>query len=141
MHLKPRDEWILAKGRRKAGESRAVTAQREVTEETGIPCRPLSVRMKTRAPEPEGDSDCPDVVREYEGAMELFMVTLRQIGERGMKFIWWYIAAVDEGKVAGVPEERYDVVLLPYKEALEKLTFKTDREIVEKAIQIVEGED
>jgi len=98
--------------------------------------------MKTRAPpaiEPEGGS--PDVVREHEGAMEPFMVTLRQIDDGDVKFIWWYIAAVDEEKSAGVPEERYDVVFLSYQEALEKLTFATDREVIETAVKIVMGED
>lgn len=142
VHLKPRDEWILAKGRRNVGEFRAVTALREVTEETGIPCRPLTVRMKTRAPpaiEPEGGS--PDVVREHEGSMEPFMVTLRQTGDEEIKFIWWYIAAVDEEKSVGVPEERYEVVFLPFGEAVEKLTFQSDRDVVAKAVKIVKGED
>jgi len=96
--------------------------------------------METRAPpavEPEGGS--PDVVREHEGSTEPFMVTLRQIGEKEMKFIWWYIAAVDVEKTVVPPEEKYDVVFLPFDDALERLTFETDREIVRKAIQIVKG--
>lgn len=138
IHLIERKEWLLAKGRRNCTESRAATALREVTEETGLPARLLDVRISTRAPpiieEPDGSID---TVRVYEGAVEPFMLTLRKTSEQNVKLIWWYIAAVDEDRVAGVSEEKYSVGFFGYSEAIEMLTYKEDREVVQRAVDIV----
>ena len=50
----------------------------------------------------------PDIPRLYPALTELFMVTIRQLGEgvKGIKIIWWYVAALDGGVVAGSPGGR-----------------------------------
>lgn len=139
LHLKKRDEWLLAKGRRNCTESRAAAAIREVSEETGYSCRLLPVKIDTRATPVVGAVNTPDEPRVYEGSQEPFYLTSRLVGEKNLKLIWWFIAAINEHEEEKPCEEGYDRVLLGYEEALEKLTFREDRDIVERAIQIVNG--
>ena len=139
LHLKKRDEWLLAKGRRSSTESRAAAAIREACEETGYSCRLLPVTMETRAPPAVEDVNTPDQPRTYQGGGEPFYLTSRLIGERNLKLIWWFIAAVNENGEERACEDRYDRVLVGYQEALGMLTFRADRDIVEKAIRIVEA--
>jgi len=88
-----KDEWLLAKGRRNIGESRAEAAFREVREETGHECRPHAATMSTRAPRGDEPHDVPDQVRVYSGCLtEPFMYTRRDLEGKSEKLIWWYIA-------------------------------------------------
>jgi len=140
IYSKKHNEWYLPKGRRNHGESRAEAAVREATEETGVPCRLLPICLKTRAPpqiEPEGGS--PDIVRIEGNSTEPFMITLREIGDGQMKLIWWYVAEVDIIKTFGMPEAQFRVQFFEFKQALEMLTFQTDREVVERAIKLFHG--
>lgn len=142
VHLKSRDEYVLPKGRRNIGESRASTALRELREETGYPCRMLKVRLQTRAPpavEPEGGSKDEVRVEEVEG--EPFMVTLREVGEGRMKMIWWFVAAVEEDAVKEEGEEKFGVEMVSWEEAGEKLTFLEDRDVLQRAVSIVQGKE
>lgn len=139
LHLKKREEWLLAKGRRNCAESRADAAIREVSEETGYSCRLLPVKLETRATPVVEDVKTPDEPRIYEGGKEPFYLTSRLVGERNLKLIWWFIAAINEDEEEKPCEDGYDRILVGYKEALEKLTFREDREIVERAIQIVDA--
>ena len=137
LHLKKRDEWLLAKGRRNCTESRAAAAIREVSEETGYSCRLLPVTMATRAPPIVEDVNVPDEPRIYQGAEEPFYLTSRQVGAKNLKLIWWFIAAINEREEEKACEDGYHRVLVGYEEALEKLTFQDDRDIVQEAIRIV----
>jgi 8-oxo-dGTP pyrophosphatase MutT (NUDIX family) len=142
VHLKSRNEYVLPKGRRNIGESRASAALREITEETGYPCRMLKVRMQTRAPpavEPEEGSKDEVRVEEVEG--EPFMVTLREVGEGRVKMIWWFVAMVEEHAVKGEGEEKCGVEMVAWKEAGAKLTFREEREVLERAVAVVRGKD
>lgn len=51
-----RDEYILAKGQCKCGETRWETGVRDLNEETGFPCYLLHCNMSTPAP-PTVDED------------------------------------------------------------------------------------
>lgn len=65
------------------------------------------------------------------------MLTCRHLhGDRGIKLIWWYIAAIDESAEVGPGEEQFITRLVRFEEALSMLTFENDREIVRKALRI-----
>ncbi|KAI0513287.1 hypothetical protein F5B22DRAFT_611971 [Xylaria bambusicola] len=139
LHLLSRDEYILAKGRRNVGESRAATALRETTEETGVPCYLLPINLHSRACPPGGEVDLPDKVRLFDNACEPIGMHLRRLGENNIKIIWWYVAAVSEGEPVGQHEDRYQLEFYKYEEALEKLTYGNDRALVRKAVELVES--
>ncbi|KAG8529857.1 uncharacterized protein KY384_005338 [Bacidia gigantensis] len=145
LHLVARDEYVLAKGRRNIGESRQQAAIREVKEETGYVCRLLPVTLGSRAPPAiETDRFVGDVLHVYEGVTEPFTLQIRHLQPEGdLKLIWWFIAVVDEDKAPegerGPGEEKFSVEFYGFDEAVEKLTFKMDRELVQRAINIVKG--
>ncbi|KAK4140704.1 uncharacterized protein C8A04DRAFT_39712 [Dichotomopilus funicola] len=144
-----RDEYILPKGRRNLGESRQTTAIRETIEETGIPCRLLPVNLVSRvcpagtAIETEHDEHqhLPDEARLFEGcACEPIALQTRHVGEGEVKLIWWFVAAVNEDEPVGQHErDKFEVEFHRYDTVLEILTFKDDRELVRKAIELAES--
>lgn len=141
VHLLSRDEYLLAKGRRRCGESRLEAALREVTEETGYQCQVLPVTMATRATPPVESGHTPDVPRTFTRVTEPFSLQIRHLSEdSNIKLIWWFIAAVNEAAEMNTErpgEEKFDVKFFNYKEALEKLTFQYDREILRNATELV----
>ncbi|CEJ82972.1 hypothetical protein VHEMI03008 [[Torrubiella] hemipterigena] len=138
LHFLQRGEYILPKGRRNLGESRQTTATRETTEETGISCRLLPVNLVSRVCPTIETEDLPDEVRFYKGICEPILLQTRNLKESGLKLIWWFVAAVNEGDPVGQHEkDKFDIGFYSYDEALEKLTFKDDRELVKKAIELV----
>ena len=146
IHYHAKNEWLLAKGRRNCGESRHEAALREVHEETGYQLHLHPVKMRTRAPPMHEHVHMPDEPHSYPELTEPFMVTMRQLGAGNVdniKIIWWYIAALDEGMVAKAGgnggEEEFTPEFFPFQEALEKLTFENDREVLRKAIALVKG--
>ncbi|OGM39204.1 NUDIX domain [Aspergillus bombycis] len=145
IHYHAKNEWLLAKGRRNCGESRHEAALREVHEETGYQARLHPVTMHTRAPPMDEQGHMPDKPRSYPALTEPFMVTMRQLGGEGVdeiKIIWWYIAALDGGAVAGSAgpaEEEFTPEFFSLGEAVEKLSFENDRAVLRKAISLVEA--
>jgi len=155
----PRIEYLLAKGRRNWSETRADAAMREVGEETGYACELLDASMETRCPPSvEEDGNTPDEVRTARGRGEPFMLQVREVGEARIKLIWWFVAgSLREGGhegashspkntgtelrdgmgVYGMGETQFKPVWFRYEEAVERLTFEDDREVVRKAIEIV----
>ncbi|KAF7545987.1 hypothetical protein G7Z17_g8755 [Cylindrodendrum hubeiense] len=135
-------EWLLAKGRRNHGEPRGSAALREVQEETGYPCHLYPVRMATRTTDPTDTGNVPDVVRSHLNLTEPFMLTVRELGgsEANVKLIWWYIAEVDsDGTKPAKGEEQFTAQFMDCQDALQKLTYQGDRDILERAISLVEG--
>jgi 8-oxo-dGTP pyrophosphatase MutT (NUDIX family) len=137
LHQKKKDLWLLPKGRRDIGEARETTAVREVEEETGFKCRLLPVTMTTCQPRP-GYDDYGGGAGKCEGICEPFMVGHRVLGDGKMKMIWWYVAAVDEDAEVGEGEAEFESELFGFEEVLSKLTFRSDREVVAKAVEIFE---
>jgi 8-oxo-dGTP pyrophosphatase MutT (NUDIX family) len=134
------NKWILVKGRRNINESREDTAQRELYEETGYRCKLLPVRMPTRATTAHDPPDVVDHSRVHDGLMEPFMFTLRDLPSgNGVKIIWWFIAVLDVVGDRGPGEQTFRSEFFDYDEAIEKLWFETDREILRRAVEIVEG--
>lgn len=140
LHHLASDEWYLAKGRRNCGESRQEAALREVLEETGFRCKLLPVDMTTRAPASDDDANAPDTAAARQGLTEPFMLTLRKIeGGARMKLIWWYVATLENEDVTsgGTGEVQFEARFFSCEEAVEMLTFETDREVIRKAIALV----
>ncbi|KAL7803896.1 hypothetical protein V8C43DRAFT_266347 [Trichoderma afarasin] len=140
LHLLERDEYVLAKGRRNCGETRRETALREVSEETGFACRLLPVNMHTRAPPAIETEQLDDRARFYTNISEPFTLQIRHLGEHEVKLIWWFILAVDEEVLPGeTMEDKCAVEFYSYSDVLNKLTFQMDRDMVKKAIDLVEN--
>ncbi|KAJ5712749.1 hypothetical protein N7493_009217 [Penicillium malachiteum] len=142
IHYHAKDEWLLAKGRRNCGESRQEAALREIHEETGYQAHLYPVTMYTRAPPIDERGHMPDIPRLYPDIVEPFMVTMRHLGTDGVKdvkIIWWFIAALDEGVVPGSAsgEEQFTPEFFPLQQALEKLSFQNDRDVLREAISLV----
>lgn len=78
-----------------------------------------------------------DEVRMYVGSEEPFMLTLRGVGEGRVKLIWWFVAGVEEDGEVEACEEGFERVLIGYEEAVGMLTFREDRDVVERAVGIV----
>ena len=157
-YLREQDRWILPKGRRNLNESRPCAALREVKEETGYACRLLPVTMQTRCPPADDDDpNVPDLPREESRITEPFMLMVRDTTaatasksdlfgeEESVKLIWWYVAVyegnIDQTSQGLSPkgEDWYSVEWFSYRDAVERLSFETDREVVRRAIEIVEA--
>lgn len=141
LHLLSRDEYVLAKGRRNCGEARHETALREVTEETGFACRLLPVNMHTRAPPAVETEQLDDQARFYTDLCEPFTLQIRRLGGNQVKLIWWFVAVVDEETPPKetMEKDRCAVKFYSYADVLDRLTFQMDRDMVKKAIELVEN--
>ncbi|KAH7921471.1 hypothetical protein BV22DRAFT_729934 [Leucogyrophana mollusca] len=131
-------EYRLPSGRKDVGESIEATAVRETYEESGYPCKLLPCTMETRAPMPGVDQH-PDVIRVVEEAVEPFAVTVRQLGETGLKVVWWYITCAAGDKVDGTQTESevYTSEFVDAEVAIAKLAHPDDRRVAEQAWKIV----
>ena len=125
------------------GESRGEAALREVREETGYCCRLLPVTMKSRAPPAVETEPFGDVLRTHSNITEPFALQIRRLETEGdVKLTWWFIAAVDQDKAPNKDrpgEEKFNVDFYAYEEAVKKLTFQMDRDMVQRAIDTVKA--
>ena len=137
LKYKQKAEWLLPKGRRNIGESRQAAAIREAQEETGYVCGLLPVRMSTWSPSPSDPADAVPGIKTHDGLREPFAVTVRQLDQGIAKFIWWYVAVIDEDVPNKPCEPDFDVELVAFDQAVERLSFENDREIMRKALHIV----
>ncbi|KAF3000213.1 hypothetical protein E8E13_007108 [Curvularia kusanoi] len=140
VNLQSKSEWMLPKGRRNIDESRKEAALREVAEETGFQCRLLPVTMRTRALAANDPPDLPDMAVTTKGITEPFMCTLRELPDgMGMKVIWWYIGVLEDDAYSrqGPGEDQFKPDFFSTNEAVQKLHFEADREVLRKAIEIV----
>jgi 8-oxo-dGTP pyrophosphatase MutT (NUDIX family) len=134
-------EWYFAKGRRNQGESRKDAAIREVMEETGFRCRLLPLTMPTRTTLVDAHADVPDKAHVCENLTEPFMCQIRTLKNgKGTKIIWWYIAALEEdvGKDKLPGEDKWLPAFKPWHSALNALTFQNDREMLQKALSLLQ---
>jgi hypothetical protein len=94
--------------------------------------------MLTRAPLPSS-SAFDDKPKMLESSCEPISVQIRKLpGERNFKIIWWFITGVlddQASKESGtlLQYENYESIFLSAPEAIKRLTFEKDREIVELA--------
>jgi 8-oxo-dGTP pyrophosphatase MutT (NUDIX family) len=131
------DQWVLFKGRRNIGETRKDAALREVREETGYKCDIVPVTMPTRACAPDAPANVSDKARIYDSITEPFMCTVREISN-GVKIIWWFIAKLDVDAARGPGEDTFKSEFFVCNEALMVLHFDNDREVLKKAIELIE---
>ncbi|KAI1111604.1 NUDIX domain-containing protein [Nemania sp. NC0429] len=130
-------EWLLPKGRRNCNETRQDAVRREVREESGygISLRPLT--LTTRAPPDREPANAADVPRVCDDAVEPFMLDVRELGlDKGVKLVWWFVAEHDGTEGEG--EAQFKAVFVRYERAIERLTFRKDREVLARAIELVE---
>lgn len=98
--------------------------------------------MSTRAPVASSDADVKDEARTYPDLTEPFMFTTRPIdGGASVKIIWWFIAVLDgeKGVERGPGEKAFEAEFWDCEEAVGKLTFEGDREVLERAIGLIGG--
>ncbi|RYC57022.1 hypothetical protein CHU98_g9180 [Xylaria longipes] len=85
--------------------------------------------------------DVKDVPRVYDGVVEPFMLDVRDLGKKGVKLVWWFVAELDQygpgGKGQG--EDQFRADWLDVRDALQRLTFQRDREVLLRAVELVEG--
>jgi 8-oxo-dGTP pyrophosphatase MutT (NUDIX family) len=143
IRYKKKKEWLLPKGRRNCGESRHEAALRETREETGYSCRLHAVTMPTRCPPmSEEENVVADQVRVYPQITEPFFLTIRKTeGNKNVKIIFWYIATIDDEAPLSQPhgEVEFEPAFFSFDQGLEKISFQEDREILQKAIAILEN--
>ncbi|KAI8948071.1 NUDIX domain-containing protein [Xylaria longipes] len=141
LNLTRTGEWVLPKGRRNCHETRQEAARREVREESGYDIALLPLTLPTRAPSAAEPHDVKDVPRVYDGVVEPFMLDVRDLGKKGVKLVWWFVAELDQygpgGKGQG--EDQFRADWLDVRDALQRLTFQRDREVLLRAVELVEG--
>lgn len=138
LHYPARDEYLLPKGRRRIGESRADAAVRETREETGVSCWLLPVDLLCLAEGSAGEGDA-DEARVHEDVCEPIQVQVRKLSDGRVKMIWWFVGVVKEGVPAEKCEEEFTVGFYEYEDAVRRLTFADDRELARRAIALVEA--
>src|SRR5215475_3706973 len=113
---RPHGLWALPKGQIDAGESGEQTALREITEETGVSGRSL-------------------------GKLGDVRYTFTWEGERVFKVVSFFLVRYESGKLGEIPEAfRHEVAearWLPLAEAPELLAYKGEREMAQKAIEVL----
>lgn len=116
--IKPagRDRWQLPKGEIEEGENTQTAAVREVAEETGVTGRVL---------------DKIDTIKIFYRGQE---------GERIFKNITFFLMEYRDGQAAVTDESKKEIDEVEWfatRKAIEKLTFKSEKEILQKAAQML----
>lgn len=110
--------WQLPKGKIDPGEKSTNTAVREIFEETGVHAR---------------------VLEKIEDIKYFFV----QDGEKIFKVVIFYLMESKDGKDTSIESqwehEVAEAVWTPEEEAIKKLSFKSEKGIVEKGIESVQG--
>ena len=115
--VKPKLRWQLPKGIVDPGESPQVTAVREVKEEAGV------------------ETDLMKLIE----TIEYWYRSVKN-GEpvRYHKFVHFYLLEYRSGDVSNHDHEVEEARWVSFNEALEMLDFKSEREVVEKAREMIE---
>jgi 8-oxo-dGTP diphosphatase len=115
--VKPSLRWQLPKGIVDAGESPEVTAVREVKEEAGIET---------------------DLLSSIETIEYWYRSTKYGKPVRFHKFVHFYLLSYRSGSVTDHDHEVAEARWVSFAEAIEMLAFKSERQVVEKAKEIIE---
>ena len=107
--------WDFPKGHIEEGEDPVVTARRELHEETGI-----------------GDA------RFISGYMERMRYFYRKAGEQMRKVVIYFLAET-AGEAVTLSHEHCGYTWVSYEDALQRLTFKTAKDLLSKAHNFLEA--
>lgn len=102
--------WSFPKGHLEEGESAREAAVRELTEETGLRPEEFLADFRERV--------------HYSYSRE---------GERVKKAVVYFLASVDRLTPVSLSDEHLDYEWVPFDEALDKLTYDNDGEVLKKA--------
>ena len=116
--VKPKLRWQLPKGIVDPGESPQVTAVREVREEAGIQT---------------------DLLKLIETIEYWYRSVKNGKPVRYHKFVHFYLLEYKSGDVADHDHEVEESRWVTFDEAVEMLDFKSEREVVEKAREMIAG--
>lgn len=116
--IKPsgKNQWRLPKGLIDKGETSLVAAQREVEEEGGVETEVIG-----------------------KVGQDKYFYILNS--DRFYKIVTYYLMHYIKEAKGPVSWETEEVVWLPYEEALSKLTFKGEKEMLKKAKEMVESKE
>lgn len=109
----PGGHFDFAKGHIEGDESEQEAAYRELKEETGI-----------------------ENIIWIDGYKEKIEYIYRRFGELSLKDVVFFLARTEQKKVT-ISHEHQGSVWLPYKEALQKLTFQSAKDLLSKAEKII----
>ncbi|KAK6840185.1 NUDIX domain-containing protein [Apiospora arundinis] len=126
LHYMAKDQWLLPKGRRNCRETRQAAAVREVREESGYACRLRPVTMPTRAPLGAGGGRRQGLRAHVPGPHGAVHARARGGGEDGTDY------------EPGEPEVHFAPAFFDCDAALKKLTFQKDRDVLRRAMDLVE---
>ncbi len=121
--------WALPKGIVDPGEGPAATAVREAAEETGLEVELFGGRDSTLS------SKLGDV---------RYVYTRRGTGERVFKVVSFYLLRYRRGRIGDIPPalafEVAEACWLPLEDGARHLSYGGEREMVEKAIKVLESQ-
>ncbi|MBI5599808.1 MAG: NUDIX hydrolase [Deltaproteobacteria bacterium] len=112
--------WCLPKGLKEEGENLARTAHREVKEETGLDGKILKKI---------GDIHYFYAHREKEGTKRFF------------KIVYFFLMEYTSGDTVYHDEEVLDCRWFPIDEAINAASYKDEKEILKKAVELLEKEE
>lgn len=135
IYLPNKDEHLLPKGRINVGEDWRQAAIRETYEETGVHANMLPVAVETRA-------TLLAVDRPFH--TEPFARTQRFVHGSVEKTVYWFAATADSSipHVKGTPEpgeEFFETRWLDYKQALDRLSFESEKSMLQKMLCIIKA--
>jgi len=110
----PNGHWGFSKGNMEKGESSRETALREFKEETGL-----------------------EIEKMFEGFKEMIEFFYRKEGRIIHKDVTFYLGEASEGKVKLTEHDNF--AWLGFEDALAKLKFKNDKELLEKAKKFLDN--
>ncbi|KAK2048679.1 NUDIX domain-containing protein [Colletotrichum somersetense] len=130
--------YQLPKGRKNIGEDLLAAALRETLEETGVAARSVTLRLRTRATPVGGPPGAPEVSEKLVDTEPMAVCHYPDPASGAMKMVFYFVA---EGRCDDTPERgtvedrvKFDVVWVDVAEAADKLAFKEDGMVVEKAL-------
>jgi 8-oxo-dGTP pyrophosphatase MutT (NUDIX family) len=112
-NLREKDVWSLPKGGREEGEDEESAALREVREETGLEA---------------------EIVAPLENITYWFIWPPEQVRYR--KTVHLYLMRATGGDVADHDDEVEEVCWFPASQAIRRLTYKTDRNVLQSAAEL-----